>query len=377
LQRVLRDGLGEQGRTPRRLGTERQQCAWQAADQVGFGTCRGKRKANAACGFDDTGSDFQEAKTQRHELGCGQFPGFGNRVAHRQLQPISGGVENEADLIGGRRTAAGAIGGELRLMQLDQIFGLASRAIQAVVGPLGLADIVSAEFLDRQSFVSGLSAAAKRNARSKVLVFVHGFNNRFDRAVYRFAQINHDSRAPAVPVLFSWPSRGAPGLRAYQEDLESANAASDAADQLLDTIGKNANVQEVTVLCHSVGCSPNLEALHAKVLRAGKIGNKIKNVMLVAPDLDADLFRTQMREMGSARPCFALFVSQDDIAFKLSGSIRGGTSRAARLPPIPISRSCRQTSRQLSHGVFAHGHIPVPVRGYTNVIQQTSTAISR
>ena len=59
----LRDGLGERGRTPRRSRTERQQRAGQAADQVGFGTCRGERKSNAACGLDDTGGDFQEPKT--------------------------------------------------------------------------------------------------------------------------------------------------------------------------------------------------------------------------------------------------------------------------------------------------------------------------
>ena len=46
-------------------------------------------------------------------------------------------MENEADLIGERRTAAGAIGGELCLMQLDQNLGLAARAIQAEVDPLG------------------------------------------------------------------------------------------------------------------------------------------------------------------------------------------------------------------------------------------------
>jgi hypothetical protein len=50
-------------------------------------------------------------------------------------------MEHETDLVGERRTATGAIGGELRLMQLDQIFGLAARAIQAVVDPLGRADI--------------------------------------------------------------------------------------------------------------------------------------------------------------------------------------------------------------------------------------------
>jgi hypothetical protein len=58
-----------------------------------------------------------------------------------QHQPISGGVENEADLIGGGRTTAGATGGELCLMQLDQVFGLAARTIQTVVDPHGRADI--------------------------------------------------------------------------------------------------------------------------------------------------------------------------------------------------------------------------------------------
>ena len=63
----LRDGLGERGRTPRRSGTERQQRAGQAAEEVGFGTCRGEGEAHAARGLDDTGGDFQEPKTQRRE----------------------------------------------------------------------------------------------------------------------------------------------------------------------------------------------------------------------------------------------------------------------------------------------------------------------
>src|SRR6202035_1237696 len=50
-------------------------------------------------------------------------------------------MEHETDLVGERRTATGAIGGELRLVHLDQILGLAARAIQAVVDPLGRADI--------------------------------------------------------------------------------------------------------------------------------------------------------------------------------------------------------------------------------------------
>src|SRR5512136_442893 len=54
---------------------------------------------------------------------------------------------------------------------------------------------VSANYLDKQGLVSAVSATAKQTGRSKVLVFVHGFNNRFDDAVYRFAQIVHDAKA--------------------------------------------------------------------------------------------------------------------------------------------------------------------------------------
>lgn len=192
---------------------------------------------------------------------------------------------------------------------------------------------VSADHLDKKSFVTALATAAKRTGRGKVLVFVHGFNNRFDEAVYRFAQIVHDSKAPAIPVLFSWPSRGVVGLRAYQDDLENANNSRDAVERLLDTIGANANVKEVTIVCHSMGCLLTLEALHAKAIRAGKIGDKVKNVLLVAPDVDANLFLTQMRQMGSARPRFALFMSQDDRALKLSKSISGGITRLGDVDP--------------------------------------------
>ena len=87
------------GGRPGRLRTEREQRAGQAAEEVGFGTCRGEPKADASRGLDDTGGDFQETKTQRRELGSGQFPGFGNGVAHGThaavfLQPLADRVGN-------------------------------------------------------------------------------------------------------------------------------------------------------------------------------------------------------------------------------------------------------------------------------------------
>ena len=177
---------------------------------------------------------------------------------------------------------------------------------------------VSADYLDKQAFNAAISAVAKSTKRNKVLVFVHGFNNRFDEAVYRFAQIVQDSQAPVIPVLFSWPSKGVVALDAYKSDVERANESRSALKQLLESTALNRNVKEMTVLCHSMGCWPALEALRS--IHA-------KNVLLVAPDVDVDVFRTEIEQMGKPRPRIALFVSHDDQALKLSKSIWGGKAR--------------------------------------------------
>ncbi len=61
--------------------------------------------------------------------------------------------------------------------------------------------------------------------------------------------------------------------------------------------------------------------------------DKLKNVMLVAPDVDVDVFRMQIQRMGAARPRIALFVSQDDPALNLSKNIWGGIPRLGDVDP--------------------------------------------
>lgn len=193
---------------------------------------------------------------------------------------------------------------------------------------------VSADYLDKRTFSAAVSSAVKQGTGGRVLVFVHGFNNRFDDAVYRFAQIVHDSGARGVPVLFTWPSRGELRLAAYTYDRESANYSRDALEQLLDTLAANPQVKEVNILAHSMGNWVTLEALRSKAIGGrGKIGSKIRNVFLVAPDVDVDVFRTQIQRMGNPRPRFALFVAQDDKALSLAQFIWGGSQRLGEINP--------------------------------------------
>jgi esterase/lipase superfamily enzyme len=75
-----------------------------------------------------------------------------------------------------------------------------------------------------------------------------------------------------------------------------------------------------------MGCLLTLGALQSMAGRSGKIGSKIRNVVLVAPDVEFDVFRNQMQEMGTSRPRFTLLLLQDDRALKISKSIWGSDS---------------------------------------------------
>lgn len=197
---------------------------------------------------------------------------------------------------------------------------------------------VSADYIDKQAFTASIAAMAKQTGRTKVLVFVHGFNNRFDEAVYRFAQIVHDSKVPVIPVLFTWPSRGQVRLRTYNYDRESANYSRDALESLLGTLTSYPVITEVNLLAHSMGNWVALEALRGRSMHAGQTAasfkaDKLKNAMLVAPDVDVDVFRTQIQRMGPARPRIALFVSQDDSALRLSGTLADNAPRLGNIDP--------------------------------------------
>ncbi len=193
--------------------------------------------------------------------------------------------------------------------------------------------VTHADVISEKDFSDELTAATKQGNRQKVLIFVHGFNNRFDEAVYRFAQIAHDSGAPGIPVLFSWPSRGELRLRAYTYDRESANYSRDALDRVIEQIAKNPRVKEINIVAHSMGNWLTLEALRTISIRDKGFPGKIKHIFLVAPDVDVDVFRTQLDRIATPKLRIAAFVSRDDQALALSEAIWGGIPRIGDIDP--------------------------------------------
>jgi esterase/lipase superfamily enzyme len=166
-----------------------------------------------------------------------------------------------------------------------------------------------------------------------VLIFVHGYNTRFEEAVYRFAQITHDSGADIVPVLFTWPSRGR--ALEYFYDRESANYSRDALEAVLRAVIEDPNVASVSMLSHSLGNFVAVEAVRQMAIRDHGLSPKIKDIMLASPDIDVDVFRRQIAEIeiDDKRPPITLFVSQDDRALGISKLLAGDEPRLGAVDP--------------------------------------------
>ena len=184
---------------------------------------------------------------------------------------------------------------------------------------------VSAQVLTKGQAIGAFDSRIRKTPKRQVLLFVHGFNTKFEEAVYRFAQIAHDSDASITPVLFTWPSRG--NLLQYGYDHESANFSRDALENVLQFLSRDPNVGEISILAHSMGNWVTLEALRQMAIRNKGLPAKIKNIMLAAPDVDFDVFRRQILAMDAKPSLFTVFISRDDEALAVSRRVWGNKPR--------------------------------------------------
>ncbi|GGH11026.1 hypothetical protein GCM10007036_07850 [Alsobacter metallidurans] len=213
-----------------------------------------------------------------------------------------------------------------------------------------------------KAFVDTLNSqlASRPPGSRKVFLFIHGYNTLFAEGVYRFAQVIHDAKAPAVPVLFTWASRGQ--LSQYVYDMNSATAARDSLDRTIRLLFAS-NAEEVNIVAHSMGNWVTVEALRQIKIsgRAPQI-SKLGVLILAAPDIDIDVFKSQMRQFGKPKKPFVIVLSKDDKALRASSFIAGGAARLgadsdrdelAALGAIVLDMTDVKALDSSNHGKFA------------------------
>ncbi|MEL6861301.1 MAG: alpha/beta hydrolase [Pseudomonadota bacterium] len=192
-----------------------------------------------------------------------------------------------------------------------------------------LADLV---FLTRittggkESFTATLQDAIYYDGSDAILLFVHGFNVKFDEALVRTAQLSNDlSRNDAydvgIPVLYSWPSAGEVSLETYQGDRDRSIDSAEHLEAFLDLITEDIDVQRINIIAHSMGnrlLTKALEDYASDYLVQHDRDDLEFRILLVAADVERDVFDEANGVFDNLDANVTIYTSDTDRALHVS-----------------------------------------------------------
>jgi esterase/lipase superfamily enzyme len=181
------------------------------------------------------------------------------------------------------------------------------------------------EAMTDTAFASAVSRAAAGGG-GEVNVFVHGYNTTYEEAVLRFGQLAEEAGALGATVVFAWPSQAS--RIDYLTDRDSALFSRDRLEMLLRLVARQPAVRRINLLGHSMGGLLVMETLRQAGLKGdAEFGGRLGTLVLASPDIDIDVFRTQIGVLGRrARPTVVI-ASRDDRPLAFSRWLAGGNER--------------------------------------------------
>jgi len=175
-------------------------------------------------------------------------------------------------------------------------------------------------------FYRDLSACVDQSEKKEAFVFVHGFKVSFDDAVYRTAQISYDLQFKGAPILYSWPSNGK--LYDYTPDINNNDWTTDHLEQFLRDLVSKSGARIIHLIAHSMGNRALTNALRQISLTRVNGSPECHQIVLTAPDVDADIFARLVTAIRALARRITLYVSTRDLALKASKKKNGTYPRA-------------------------------------------------
>jgi len=185
--------------------------------------------------------------------------------------------------------------------------------------------ILKLRMKNKDEFFSSIFSPATNE--EDILVYVHGFNVRFEDAIKRSAQISVDFGFKGAPFAFSWPSNG--NLQSYASDLEDALWSVKHLEGVLRELNAKHPKRRVHIIAHSMGSQVLLRAMRLLSYDRQKDGRPLfETVILCAPDFDSELFAQQIAaEVRGLSNQWVVYASNNDFALSASEQLNS----AARL----------------------------------------------
>lgn len=195
-----------------------------------------------------------------------------------------------------------------------------------------------AESRPRRAKVDRSRAGEGRNREGVgALVFVHGYNVAFADALFTVSQIVSATNYPGRVYMYSWPS--ARSTLGYIGDMDNAEQAEPFLQSFMRLLMRDADIDEIDVLVHSMGSQSVLRALSAlrsvfETQRQGRSRPKdirIGQIIFAAPDVAMPVFDQKIQRIAPFADRVTVFVSSTDAALLASTLLRSGASRMGEL----------------------------------------------
>ena len=184
--------------------------------------------------------------------------------------------------------------------------------------------ILNQKTFDAESFKKSIQT----HSTKEVLVFIHGFNVRFQDAVFRASQIAYDLKFQGPVILFSWPAgadagflSGAMVSKTYAANKLNAELSIPVAVEFFKMLGSLG--VEIDILVHSMGHQIAIPALNSIAHLEGS-NFKLKELVLNAPDFDLHEFLKVSADIKRVADRITLYCSYNDNAMVASETYNGG-----------------------------------------------------
>jgi esterase/lipase superfamily enzyme len=213
--------------------------------------------------------------------------------------------------------------------------------------------------LEKSEFVRQLHQQISESRFKDVFIFVHGYNNTFEDAARRTAQMAYDLDFDGTPMLYSWPSQG--NAAAYAVDEAAVGISGRRLADFLETVVALSGAQRIHLIAHSMGNRALIEALQTYLAKRAPENRQhiFGQIVFTAPDVDRDYFSDAIQSLAGAAERVTLYASDNDYALRTSqfvhGAPRAGTAgdvivKLAGLDSIDMSSV---PADSLGHSYFA------------------------
>lgn len=181
----------------------------------------------------------------------------------------------------------------------------------------------SIKTMDKESYFRKLANRVAKSGDKSSFLFVHGYNVSFIDAAYRTAQITYDLKFDGAPVFYSWPSKAS--VEGYTNDEATIEWAKFNMEQFLTDYLSRSEAEEIYLIAHSMGNRGLTRALLSVLGEKPELAEKIREVILAAPDIDAEVFRRDIapKMVKTINKPITLYVSSNDLALEASYRVHG------------------------------------------------------